>query len=288
MTTKKSTLKQLIEQLTDEVIQEKLVIASNDGTEKTLTSDQKKQVQVASDKGDVVSIKKKGMPIQEEPVGKILTSKQVSVLAKKAGTIVDDAESDLNSLCIAYKDKIPVSRVKDILDEYDIEMSDLKSIKSPEPKTFKNQEDMFDYYASKGLLESDELNQPQQDLAQTLEALVAQLSSTSESTEDTKLKRYTEGVLKHLTRAQEAYKNITNHESMLAEKKAAAEEKESEKHVDQVKKHLSKKFKDKKDVDLVMAKYHKVAKKLAPVTKDPVKSADQIYKHMLKEAKQNK
>jgi hypothetical protein len=63
------------------------------------------------------------------------TMDQVQKLAKKAGDVVPDAKDDLDELLEMYGDKIPASRVFEILDDYD--MPELKSkikIKKVEPK----------------------------------------------------------------------------------------------------------------------------------------------------------
>jgi hypothetical protein len=63
------------------------------------------------------------------------TMDQVQKLAKKAGDVVPDAKDDLDELLEMYGDKIPASRVFEILDDYD--MPELKSkikIKKAEPK----------------------------------------------------------------------------------------------------------------------------------------------------------
>lgn len=63
------------------------------------------------------------------------TIDQVIKLAKKAGEVVPDAEDDLMELGEMYGDKIPASRVFEILDDYD--MPELKSkikVKKTEPK----------------------------------------------------------------------------------------------------------------------------------------------------------
>lgn len=53
------------------------------------------------------------------------TMEQVMKLAKKAGDVVPDAQDDLEELCEMYGEKIPASRVFEILDDYD--MPELKS-----------------------------------------------------------------------------------------------------------------------------------------------------------------
>lgn len=63
------------------------------------------------------------------------TMEQVMKLAKKAGDVVPDAQDDLEELCEMYGEKIPASRVFEILDDYD--MPELKSkikVKKVEPK----------------------------------------------------------------------------------------------------------------------------------------------------------
>lgn len=63
------------------------------------------------------------------------TMAQVIKLAKKAGEVVPDAEDDLLELCEMYGEKVPASRVFEILDDYD--MPELKSkikVKKTEPK----------------------------------------------------------------------------------------------------------------------------------------------------------
>jgi len=173
-------------------LDEKTVISSTDGTEKTLTSDQKKKVQMAADGGDTVQIKKRGMPLSENEI---------------------------------------------------------------EPG------------------QPTEIN-----VAEAIDSAISSLSQTSESTENATYKRLAEKTLRILNTAKEAY-------SKLAEKMSLDEEKDSDKHVEQVKKHIGKKIKDKKDLEPIMSKYHKVAKKLSSVTKDPVKTADALWKHILKENK---
>ncbi len=63
------------------------------------------------------------------------TMEQVLKLAKKAGDIVPDAQDALEELCEMYGEKVPASRVFEILDDYD--MPELKSkikVKKAEPK----------------------------------------------------------------------------------------------------------------------------------------------------------
>ena len=63
------------------------------------------------------------------------TMEQVMKLAKKAGDVVPDAQDALEELCEMYGEKIPASRVFEVLDDYD--MPELKSkikAKKVEPK----------------------------------------------------------------------------------------------------------------------------------------------------------
>lgn len=63
------------------------------------------------------------------------TMDQVMKLAKKAGNDVLDAKDDLEELCEMYGDKIPASRVFEILDDYDMsELKDKIKVKQVEPK----------------------------------------------------------------------------------------------------------------------------------------------------------
>ncbi len=63
------------------------------------------------------------------------TMEQVLKLAKKAGNVVPDAQDALEELCEMYGEKVPASRVFEILEDYD--MPELKSkikVKKAEPK----------------------------------------------------------------------------------------------------------------------------------------------------------
>ncbi len=63
------------------------------------------------------------------------TMEQVLKLAKKAGDVVPDAQDALEELCEMYGEKVPASRVFEILEDYD--MPELKSkikVKKAEPK----------------------------------------------------------------------------------------------------------------------------------------------------------
>ncbi len=67
----------------------------------------------------------------------------------------------------------------------------------------------------------------------------------------------------------------------LAEKKQMFEDKENDVYLKQVHKLVSKRFRDKKDVEGIMKKYSATAKKHKD--KDPDKVAEALFRHMLKE-----
>ena len=174
-------------------LDEKTIISSTDGTEKTLSADQKKKVQIASDAGEDVEIKKKGMPLAENEI---------------------------------------------------------------EPG------------------QPTEIN-----VAEAIDSAISSLSQTSESTENATYKRLAEKTLRILNTAKEAY-------SKLAEKMSLDEEKDTDKHVDHVRKHLTKKIKDKKDIEPIMKKYAPVIKKIKGQVADPAKAAEHVWAHILKEQHQ--
>lgn len=238
-------------------LDEKTVISSTDGTEKTLTSDQKKKVQMAADGGDTVSIKKKGAPIAEADDAEY-------------EYIIVDSKSDNKKVGGPYKTSRIAHGIADKKDsEYGAVRYIVQSVKKASVKESDTELNENDINPS----QPSEIN-----VAEAIDSAISSLSQTSESTENATYKRLAEKTLRILNTAKEAY-------SKLAEKMSLDEEKDTDKHVEQVKKHLGKKFKDKKDLEPVMAKYHKVAKKLSSVTKDPVKTADALWKHILKENK---
>lgn len=57
---------------------------------------------------------------------KTLSSKIVFNMAKNAGNFVIDAESALKDLIVDYGEKTPLSRVKEILANFDLEIGDVK------------------------------------------------------------------------------------------------------------------------------------------------------------------
>ena len=233
-------------------VDEKTVISSTDGTEKTLTSDQKKKVQMAADGGDTVQIKKKGMPLAEKVADKVDMPKD-----RKAMT------DFLTHLGFEYQDGW------DSFDEKDIKML---------------------YYivkqtklggGSKSSMNENDINpgQPSEiNVAEAIDSAISSLSQTSESTENATYKRLAEKTLRILNTAKESY-------SKLAEKMSLDEEKDTDKHVDHVRKHLTKKIKDKKDIDPIMKKYAPVIKKIKGQVADPAKAAEHVWAHILKEHK---
>lgn len=73
---------------------------------------------------------------ESSSTGKISVKKLMNI-SKNAGKIVKDAEKELNSLAIAYGGRgIPMSRVIDVLSEYDIEVGevDVKRVSDKEEK----------------------------------------------------------------------------------------------------------------------------------------------------------
>lgn len=81
---------------------------------------------------------------------KIISLNVLTNLAKNAGDIVPDAESELYELGAAYGDKIPLSRVMDILNNYDIEFKEVNKKREKEEPKYLSIEDLM----NKGLLES--------------------------------------------------------------------------------------------------------------------------------------
>lgn len=82
--------------------------------------------ELSFDELDKMSEKMENMENMNETSGKgHFTMEQVLKLAKKAGDVVIDAKDALEELCEMYGEKIPASRVFEVLDDYD--MSELKS-----------------------------------------------------------------------------------------------------------------------------------------------------------------
>lgn len=117
------------------------------------------------------------------------------------------------------------------------------------------------------------------------DALKALLDS-SETSEDSKYKKYSNDVMKHLNKALEAFNKINAHETKLSEEAQIQDEKEGNKAVDTVQKHLAKKVRNKEDVPHIMKKYAGVVKKLKD--RPTEKITDAVWKHVLKEGFSNK
>lgn len=92
-------------------------------------------------------LKKVKQPLSEN-ITNTIDTKKVIKLARKAGQLVPDAESDLISMASQYGDNIPKKRVLQILSNYDIELSDLRNIEAPKQKTLS-----IDDLAAKGFFE---------------------------------------------------------------------------------------------------------------------------------------
>lgn len=74
-------------------------------------------------------IKDKKTQLKEGQEGNTISSLKVIALAKKAGKSVLDAKDALEDLVVAYGDNVPKSKVKEVLANYDILISDLKESK---------------------------------------------------------------------------------------------------------------------------------------------------------------
>lgn len=216
-------IQRLIQKMLDnKELSEKLVVSSPDGTERTLTSNQKMTVKKAADAGDDVEIKKKGDNLQEENSTKGFSAE------RKGNNESQDMEESEKS-----------------------EMFESDAIKS------------------------------------SLDEILEKIKGMHEGKDDVKMQRYCEGVAKHLNRAISALEALRGHENILEERRKAEEEKANSKHVKAVQKLLTKKVKDKKDVEPLIKKYGPVAVKLKQKgVEDPAKAADMVWKHVLKEAKE--
>jgi len=94
----------------------------------------------------------KNVDMNESDESKKISLKKLITLAKNAGDIVKDAESELNSLGVAYGERgIPLSRVMQILQNYDIEFDEVNVKRAPEPEKWMSIDDMM----NRGLLEKN-------------------------------------------------------------------------------------------------------------------------------------
>jgi len=102
--------------------------------------------------------KEKGykVPSNESSVGKKISIEKLLNIAKNAGDIVTDAESELNNLSVAYANgEVPLDRVIEILSNYDIDFKDVNVKRKKESKKWMSIEDMI----NRGLLERNQLNE---------------------------------------------------------------------------------------------------------------------------------
>jgi len=141
-------------------------------------------------------------------------------------------------------------------------------------------------------LREDELEEVEASLSEKLESaldeFVQEISALAEGTDDKKYKRVMENVVKHLVNAKTALEAVKTHESFLAEKKNAEEEKGAEKNIGSVRKNMAKVIKDKDLVDRIMKKYNsatarKIQQRMPDA--DPEKLTKAIIKHFIKEEK---
>lgn len=287
-----------LEILIGELIKEELDMATVDGTPKSATTDQKMKAKKELDAGGSVKFKKKGEPISETKTDDVdgVKGKTLNLLqsGKNVVFVVHSIDRDTPKYISDQDDSLKVvingDKVSFIYNEGGLGSKEVKSADKETTKYLKSlavlsykkkNKDAADVKESEDELNENDLNpgQPTEiNVAEAIDSAISSLSQTSESTENTTYKRLAEKTLRILNTAKEAY-------SKLAEKMSLDEEKDSDKHVEQVKKHIGKKIKDKKDLEPIMSKYHKVAKKLSSVTKDPVKTADALWKHILKEHK---
>lgn len=100
-------------------------------------------INIAKDKGYKVPAKN-----ENEQQNSISLSELIKI-ARNAGDIIPDAQSELNSLGVAYGEKIPLDRVIKTLEKYDLEMDDVSDERDSEDDGWLSIEDL----ANKGLLE---------------------------------------------------------------------------------------------------------------------------------------
>jgi len=83
-------------------------------------------INIAKDKGYKVPVKN-----ENEQQNSISLSELIKI-ARNAGDIIPDAQSELNSLGVAYGEKIPLDRVIKTLEKYDLEMDDVSDERDSE------------------------------------------------------------------------------------------------------------------------------------------------------------
>ena len=332
-------IQRLIQKMLDnKELSEKLVVSSPDGTERTLTSNQKMTVKKAADAGDDVEIKKKGDNLQEEnstngfsaerkgnkliltfPKSKssyrmlytmfnderVTDDPPISILGKGKSNeyvlILRDGSSELEEFQrilarIEGHDEVSSDLISDIQDAvYDFSKRDKKKDAEHDryekiKQDHRNNPGKYKYKTneSQDMEESEKSEMFESDaIKSSLDEILEKIKGMHEGKDDVKMQRYCEGVAKHLNRAISALEALRGHENILEERRKAEEEKANSKHVKAVQKLLTKKVKDKKDVEPLIKKYGPVAVKLKQKgIEDPAKAADMVWKHVLKEAKE--
>jgi len=125
------------------------------------------------------------------------------------------------------------------------------------------------------------------ELSGKLSEIIDSISKISEAGKDEKHKKHAAKVMKAMEAAKTALEAMTAHEVMLEEKEKEAENKDGEKHLKAIEKHLGKLIKDKDAVSKIMKKMpvEKVVqmKKQAGKELDEEKLAKVMLKHSLKE-----
>ena len=101
-----------------------------------------------------------GEKVDEEVEGKVLNLKQLHRLAQQAGNFGEDVKERLLSLYDAYEERVPVSKVKEVLANYDLTLQDLKD----QPATFKPSREFAHLFNSSNEQDMDEAMDNTQDL----------------------------------------------------------------------------------------------------------------------------
>jgi hypothetical protein len=141
--------------------------------------------------------------------------------------------------------------------------------------------------------EEEEMQEPDMEqkpkaseIAGQLAEIMEKLKSMAEG-EDPKKGKHAAKVMKYMESAKAALEALTAHETMLEEKEKEAENRDGEKHLKAIEKHLGKLIKDKDAVGKIMKKMpvEKVVqmKKQAGKELDEEKLAKVMLKHSLKE-----
>ena len=101
-----------------------------------------------------------GEKVDEEVEGKVLNLKQLHRLAQQAGNFGEDVKERLLGLYDAYEERVPVSKVKEVLANYDLTLQDLKG----QPDTFKPSREFAHLFNSSNEQDMDEAMDNTQDL----------------------------------------------------------------------------------------------------------------------------